>query len=236
MNKRFNIVLILCGFVLLAFFVTHAINEKSRLQKIYDEGNMRIEEGHYSDGIDMLSELGDYKDSYQIIKNAKSHLEEESKRREEEKEQEQINKEKYDQAITLYNEGKYEDALFLFDQLGTYSSSKYYAQKTEKEIVLGNKYSEASTYDDNGDYVKAIKIFKEIVKYRDSAERVVACENKLHRLMRSNSIAAGIRYSAAVKSNSSVFFSGTQYSGAEKIKDWNDIVSIGWNCGVCVED
>lgn len=71
---------------------------------------------------------------------------------------------KYSNAIELYNEGNYEDALEIFDVLHNYKQANNYIGKIEVEMM----YSDAVKKFDAGEYDIAKQIFMEIENYEDS--------------------------------------------------------------------
>lgn len=79
----------------------------------------------------------------------------------------------YKKAMTLYENGKYEEAAVKFTELGDYESSK--------EMVKACKYEAAKAVFDSGDYESAQKAFAELGDYENSAEYVTECDyNIMH--------------------------------------------------------
>lgn len=69
----------------------------------------------------------------------------------------------YDKAKGLYDEGKYEEALAVFNSLGDYEDSK--------DMVVACKYGMANALFDEGDYQAAADMYAEISGYKDSDKK-----------------------------------------------------------------
>ena len=83
---------------------------------------------------------------------------------------------KYNAAVTLMENGDYDEAIEAFKALGDYKDS---TQKIEEcnSKKLEDNYSAAITLMENGDYDKAIKAFEALGNYKDSAEKIEECKN-----------------------------------------------------------
>ena len=100
---------------------------------------------------------------------------------------------KYNRANKLLNEGKYDDAVKLFDEIGTYEDTSrmfMYAKAVAafehagqysdaKTQILETRYQEASAMYQNGDYASAYVIYKEITDYKDVANLMESDEHLL---------------------------------------------------------
>lgn len=107
----------------------------SKAEKIYEEGN-------YEEAIAVMSELGDYKDAAEKIKQYK-----------------------YDQAMALLEKGDKKGAKAYFKNISGYSDAK---EKYE-EIIKEEEYENAVVRVKSGQYDKALKVFIADPNYRDSA-------------------------------------------------------------------
>lgn len=124
------------------------------------------------------------------------------------------------------------------------------------ESALNVRAQLAALYDDacikleNGDYQDAIDIFTELDDYKDSLEYIEIAKQhlnnnlyenrndilldksskeddiKLKQLKYSNTISAGIRYTAAICNNGKVKFYGEDVDLKKEVENWSDIVSI----------
>ena len=75
---------------------------------------------------------------------------------------------KYKNAEALLEEGKYEEAISAFEELGSYKDSAYKIELAEK----GKKYNYACSLLDSGQYQEAVAVFKEIWDYKDSYDKL----------------------------------------------------------------
>ena len=84
----------------------------------------------------------------------------------------------YNDAISLMDDGKYEEAIEAFEALDGYKDS---ADKIEEccTVIKDNAYDAALKLIEEGNYDEAIKAFEALDGYRDSADKIVECENAL---------------------------------------------------------
>ena len=85
-----------------------------------------------------------------------------------------IDSEKYDEAVSLFNDGKFEDALLIFESISTYKDSSDYIIRCRNEINE-QVYQEALSLFKLGNYDEAIKKFEEIIDYKDANTMVYEC-------------------------------------------------------------
>ena len=71
----------------------------------------------------------------------------------------------YNRACSLLEEGKYDDAIEIFGNLGSYKDSE--------EMITESKYQKARSFLENGEYSKAEEMFRELGSYKDSADMVL---------------------------------------------------------------
>ena len=79
---------------------------------------------------------------------------------------------KYKNADALLEDGKYEEAIAAFEELGSYKDSSYKIELAEK----GKKYNYASSLLKSGQYKEAAAVFKEIWDYKDSYDKLNQAE------------------------------------------------------------
>ena len=79
-----------------------------------------------------------------------------------------VSNRKYNDAMALMNNGKYEEAISAFEELGGYNGS------TEK--IKECKYAIAVDLMSDGKYEEAISVFKELDWYNDSREKIKECK------------------------------------------------------------
>lgn len=184
----------------------------------YRAGVEAINYGNYQEGIDDLSPLGDYKDSIQLIEYARKGL-------------------IYKEAEELIDNQEYESAAKKFEQIADFKDSEERAKsayelannKTEEEEAMRlneEKYKDAKSCYETGELVKALELFNDLGDYNDSQTLAQECKIALKRLVFSNTISAGIRYSASVTQDGKVSFSGVNFSYEDELYTWNDIVSV----------
>ena len=77
----------------------------------------------------------------------------------------------YKKAMALYEEGKYEEAIVLFLELGDYEDSA--------EKVTACNYGIAMNFYNSKDYATAMNLFTTLGDYEDSAEKLVDCQYQM---------------------------------------------------------
>jgi len=88
----------------------------------------------------------------------------------------------YDQAAKLEAAGKYQEAIQLYWEYGTYSSAQErilacHSAKAENEKEP--QYQNALALESSGDYEAAIQIYEELNGYKDSSDRITTCKNAI---------------------------------------------------------
>lgn len=84
---------------------------------------------------------------------------------------------KYSQALLLYNDGRYEEALTAFDALGNYKDSLIKV-KDIKDKIIDKKYQSAENCYKKQQYVEAAKLYNELGDYKDSKDKIEQIYNK----------------------------------------------------------
>lgn len=84
----------------------------------------------------------------------------------------------YDKAMALYNDGKYEEAREIFEELDGYSDSGKMIAACN-EAIDEEQYALAETKTEEKDYLGAIKIYTELGDYKDSKQKVEGIYNRL---------------------------------------------------------
>lgn len=102
--------------------------------------------------------------------------------------------------------------------------------RQEKE----NLYKKAVDYFVLKDYRTAFSMFTELGDYENSQQLMEKCNSILIRQSHSNTISAGIRYSAGVAKDGTVYFSEKNFAGIREIETWNNIVSISVSSEILV--
>ncbi len=90
---------------------------------------------------------------------------------------------KYNSAVTLMNEGKYDEAIETFEELGDYQDSAILLEEcellAEKEVEKEEAYQNAIALVESGKYDEAIAAFEAIDGYKDSLQKIEAIKQKI---------------------------------------------------------
>ncbi len=254
-NKKMLILSILSflSLIFTIFFFVDAFYQRSVYSSKYDKAKQLIKEEEYDEGIKILNSLKDYKDSNQLLEDAKKEqqyataisLYDSGNYKEAllifmqindfKNSVEYIKKSKYNLAIYYYENEKYDEAKQLFSELDNYMKSKYFlaqiniAQKEESQKII---YTEACKLFNTGLYNEALENFKKILDYKDSKQRAKKCEEQIRRKNLNNAISGGIRYSAAIFKNGTVKAVGDNNKKQCEVKKFNNIISV--DAGGCL--
>ena len=177
-----------------------------KMERLYEEALKYFDEEKYSCAADIFSQIKDYKDANQ-----------------------KYNESNYLLAIQYYENSDYQSAKKIFIELDNYLDSKFYlAQIDIKSIEQSQEivYQRALILYKEKNYKEAIEIYETIREYKDSNKLIEECELYLRRMSHNNLVAAGIRHSAAIKSDHSVIFSGRENMDLDSSKNWENIISI----------
>lgn len=74
----------------------------------------------------------------------------------------------YQKALEQFQNGQYENAKTLFEQLGAYENSAEMVQECDYQIALKQM--------NNGNYAEAMMVFKKLGSYKDSADMSIECD------------------------------------------------------------
>lgn len=140
---------------------------KERIEKEYQTALDYIDNSEYKKAINLLEELGDYKDAEAQKAKAIELLDIEEKIAATAAEK----AERYDTALKYKKEGKYTGALSLFRSLEDYRDSEKQIKEIE-ELIIYNKYKQAVGLLNDGEYEKALAILIPIKDYLDSGEKI----------------------------------------------------------------
>lgn len=203
------------------FFIS-AESTRRKLLATYEDGTeMIVESENYEDGIALLSTLGNYKESFSYIEKANNRL-------------------TYNHAVDLFNCGDYEAAKSIFEELkdadianikNDEKSPSSYIKDIELKLAeieeKDAKYKEALDCLDSRDYLTAYGLLTELDGYNEKIGGLLEeCKTAIKRLAFSNTISAGVRFSAGVTEKGRVEFAGTDPGYKEKLDTWSDIVSV----------
>jgi len=85
---------------------------------------------------------------------------------------------KYNRALALYSEQKYDEAIAAFEELGNYKDSTYKISEINDKINENN-YMLAESYYKEQNYVEALKLYLKSGDYKNSKDRTEQIYNKL---------------------------------------------------------
>lgn len=149
-NKKMALIALLA--VAVCIVVVMVLSNKQKEAERLDAYNTAIsmaEAGKYDEAISAFEDLGDYKDSVEMIRAAK-----------------------YDKAISLVTSERYEAAISIFEELGDYQDSAEQianAKAAIEESAYNDAYNVAHDLLSDGYYEEAIDAFSELGDYKDSA-------------------------------------------------------------------
>lgn len=132
--------------LIIAIVAVTTISSNAKKSDAYDHAMMLLSDECYEEAIQILEELGDYKDSSQQIEVAKTML---------------VNEENYNKALQALENGQDELAYQLFQKLGTYKDVADYLNNFSTYSVLtyvkrsgyGGVSEEKYEYDSNGNLI-----------------------------------------------------------------------------------
>ena len=109
----------------------------------------------------------------------------------------------YEEAQVLLQDGKYEEALSIFNSLGSdYENSARFIQDCESGITENNYIAAIETYNSK-DYASALRQFENLSSYKDSNKYIANCEVEILSVAEKNDIVQFGDYSWIVLDKSS---------------------------------
>lgn len=181
----------------------------------------------YSKAIDLLDDVGDFEDAYQLRVDAwRNIVFEEGEGLLEEKQydeaikkyqividnsycndelktksEQNIQEIKYLLATKFFNEEQYDKARSLFEELNGYEESDIYIARILTKQEDDNKqklYDKAISLMNEEKYEDAQELFAEIKDFRDSSEKIQECQKRLYMGNLNHTVAAGVNNSFAI--------------------------------------
>ena len=203
----------------------------------------------YEKAIEYFQEVGDYKDSLELLENVrleqkynealilfKNEKYQEAKILFDElmdfKEGKNYSRESYYRyAIQLYDCERYEEAAQIFMELkeNNYKDSKIYAAKAllpEVDRMKELLYVEACTKYESKDYKEALDVFEKLEDYKESQKYIEECQEQISRRELAETLSAGTLYTLGIKNDGTVISTGYNKDGQSNVTEWEDIVSI----------
>lgn len=141
--------------------------------------------------------------------------------------------EKYQYAVELLNQGRYEEAAdILLEMRDRKDVDNLYEQAINNQSsILQKFYDEACKLEDSGDYASAKEKFESLEDFKDSKEKAKECEDIISRLELANYLSAGTCTVAAIDDNTNVVRiavgnGNIHASTIKEIEQWQNIVSV----------
>lgn len=155
-KRRTKIILLIVLIILIALAVTVSLTYQSHIKPFisYKTAESMLEDGKYDEAKETFSALGEYKDSYSKVKECD-------------------NEKAYSQALNHLEEKDYKNATREFNAL---SKIDY---KDSKVKYIEAAYGLGCEYFDNKDYSNALSYFKQCNNYKDSADKIKACQSEI---------------------------------------------------------
>ena len=201
---------IVVAVVLIGIVGAIIINQHIKKQNLYEEAVKLLEQGNYSSAINAFYQLGNYKNSEELLLEANEYKTEQD----------------YIEAMTFLKSGNYDDAMTAFSLLGNYkdSAERYEEAKRLKCTIV---YGVAEDYLQSGNIYEAATTFYSIGDYGDAREKCFACWSQL---TERNTVSAGGEHSKGftlgVKSNGTVITTGNNQYGQCDVEKWSHIIAV----------
>ena len=122
---------------------------------------------------------------------------------------------KYSNAVSLMNEGKYSEAISAFEELDGYMDSA--------DLVKDCKYNYAVSLMNNRNYSEAIPYFLNNDGYKDSRVLFVDCIKQLYPI---DTIAYGFLHAVGLRTDGTVVATGVNYDGQCNVSEWKGIIAV----------
>ena len=134
---------------------------------------------------------------------------------------------KYNVAINLYNEGRYDEAIAAFEALGGYKDSETQIENCQTAIK-DKDYDNAVALMNAGKYDEAAEILYEIKDYKDSSDKLdeIIAEPASISAKNSAFISAGDDHTVGLKQDGTVVAVGDNYGSRCNVSGWKDIIAV----------
>ncbi len=237
-RKRFILL-----FILFLLFLVFAFYEKDKIKKQYDSAIVCIENKQYTEAINKLRNLLDYKDGEQLMQQAsdgkkyeESMILIQKKQYEDaitklmeipdfEDSKEQIQLAKYNLAIQYFDNKDYDTSKQLFNELNGYECSEKYLDEISREQLIQlteHTYNKACNFLENKEYEKSLENFNLILGYEDSNKKAESCK----RFILAHNVSGGVLNSFGITKDGKVLVAGDNSYNQGNVDLWENIVSI----------
>ncbi len=137
------------------------------------------------------------------------------------------NRDAYQNAEALFENGQYDDAIDAFTLLGEYKDASDRAEKA-RNAKREMQYAEALELAKNGDYLKALATFRDLEDYGDAKTQIT---NLWEKIANREIIYAGSWHTLGLKTDGTVIAMGNDDRGQCNVSEWNDIVAVSAGIG-----
>ena len=251
-SKRVKFVLLLSVFLFLIVFLSSALGTRNRTMNMYQSGIMKLEEGSYQEAIEILENLGDYRDSYYYVEAARNCI----------KKQEEENVALYSKGAFYFAREDYMQALSIFEQLNGYSDSETLTVECRTRLkrlalsatvsagvrdsasitadghvtLVGENFRDISIIKD-WDKIISVSVGSNLVAALKSDGTVVTAKrnNNPYRFDTSGwtdiiALSVGEEFIIGLKADGTLVAQGLDSYGETSIENWKDIIAIdtGW--------
>ena len=119
----------------------------------------------------------------------------------------------YKQAMKLFNNGSYDEAIAAFTEMEGYKDSE--------EIICEINYLQAKVLLESGDGFKAFQLLSGLGDYKDAKDLITDITNSLK-----DSIVAGYAHSVRINTDGTVNAFGANSDGRSNTSGWTDIIAV----------
>lgn len=178
----------------------------------YNKAVSLMEAGEYEDAITAFQALDSYKDSHERIDDCTAAIEARALAQQEEK---------YHAALSLMDAGKYQDAIAVFAELGSFRDS------TEKiqEAKLLSEYTKAEELLNAGNISGAAMAFVKLGEFQDAKTYGIQLWDSI--AVRDSIATGGTGYTVGLRADGTVIAVGFNMNGEYRnISNWKDIIAI----------
>ncbi len=133
----------------------------------------------------------------------------------------------YNNAVSLMNEGKYDEAITAFEAMNGYKDSVEQMENCMTAIKDKN-YDNAVSLMNEGKYDEAAELFNQINGYKDSSDKLAEIIAELASIGAKNSafISAGDWHTVGLKRDGTVVAVGNNDDGQCDVSGWSDIIAV----------
>jgi len=236
-------------FLVVSIFLIYAFNMKAEVKEMYEKAVSMVDNENksyenYITAIDILKQIGNYKDSFIYLEKATDCVEKYEIAKESlengdyelaislfteldkfANSEDKLKEAQYKYAIQLYEDGEYDRSYKFFCDLTDYEESNKYAEKalllsmqTAKERV----YNKANEYFNEKKYDEAWTAYNQLGDYENSQEMLKKCEDAIRRRKLASTISGGVSFSVGLSDGGRVVSTVKK----EKFVEWDNLVSI----------